>query len=127
MGISFVPIGTKGPRSSEVHGGSLWGSGTLAGDGTKQPSAFELNMAEFQGTEFGNLMKRLKIYSEQKAEPVNVPAVKPVENVESHVVEPVKKVEPPVKESVKATAPQPDVVPVEKSDEDMKSCLCSLV
>ncbi|KAI9444543.1 flavoprotein-like protein [Lactarius indigo] len=59
-GISFVPLGYApafGQLSnlSEAHGGSPWGAGTLAGsDGSRQPSALELEIAEIQGKAFYN-------------------------------------------------------------------------
>lgn len=38
---------------NEVHGGSPWGAGTLsAGDGSRQPSQLELDMATEQGKNF---------------------------------------------------------------------------
>jgi NAD(P)H dehydrogenase (quinone) len=62
-GINFVPIGYKSGQlkdNTEVHGGSPWGSGTITGaDGLRQPSDLEMKVAEFQGFEFGSLMKRV--------------------------------------------------------------------
>jgi NAD(P)H dehydrogenase (quinone) len=38
---------------SEVRGGSAWGAGTFAGgDGSRQPSAKELEIASIQGEHF---------------------------------------------------------------------------
>ena len=37
---------------AECHGGSPWGAGTLAGDGTRQPSKLELSIAKTQGEYF---------------------------------------------------------------------------
>ncbi|OJA15886.1 hypothetical protein AZE42_09701 [Rhizopogon vesiculosus] len=57
-GMIFVPLGYKNtfPQLSnltEVRGGSPWGSGTFAGaDGSRQPSALELEIAEIQGKDF---------------------------------------------------------------------------
>ncbi|EED17087.1 protoplast secreted protein 2 precursor, putative [Talaromyces stipitatus ATCC 10500] len=57
-GFSFVPLGYKhsfGQLSnlSEIHGGSPWGAGTFAGaDGSRQPTALELEIAEIQGKTF---------------------------------------------------------------------------
>ncbi|PKS08665.1 hypothetical protein jhhlp_004718, partial [Lomentospora prolificans] len=57
-GIIFVPLGYKHtfPQFSdlnEVRGGSPWGAGTFAGgDGSRQPSAKELEVAEIQGERF---------------------------------------------------------------------------
>lgn len=57
-GIIYVPFGyakafAQMSDLSEVHGGSPWGAGTFsAGDGSRQPSAKELEVAEIQGAEF---------------------------------------------------------------------------
>ncbi|KAH3684501.1 hypothetical protein WICPIJ_004534 [Wickerhamomyces pijperi] len=57
-GITFVPLGYKNvfgllTNLEEVHGGSAWGAGTLAGgDGSRTPSALELEVAEIQGKTF---------------------------------------------------------------------------
>jgi len=57
-GIIFVPFGYKHAfplmaNLNEAHGGSPWGAGTFAGpDGSRKPSALELEMAEIQGREF---------------------------------------------------------------------------
>ncbi|GAP92131.1 putative minor allergen Alt a 7 [Rosellinia necatrix] len=57
-GIIYVPFGFAkafGIMSdlTEVHGGGPWGAGTFAsGDGSRQPTAKELEMATIQGEEF---------------------------------------------------------------------------
>ena len=57
-GIIFVPLGYKNvfgqlTNVAEVHGGSPWGAGTLAGpDGSRQPSELELEVAKIQGKTF---------------------------------------------------------------------------
>lgn len=57
-GIVYVPLGYKNAfpqltNLDEVHGGSPWGAGTFAaGDGSRQPSALELEIAEIQGKTF---------------------------------------------------------------------------
>ncbi|KAI0263006.1 flavoprotein-like protein [Gloeopeniophorella convolvens] len=57
-GISFVPLGYATAfgqltNLTEVHGGSPWGAGTFAGpDGSRQPTALELEIAEIQGKGF---------------------------------------------------------------------------
>lgn len=57
-GFNFVPLGYKNTFAqltnlNEVHGGSPWGAGTFAGgDGSRQPSALELEIAELQGKSF---------------------------------------------------------------------------
>ncbi|CCX10857.1 NAD(P)H:quinone oxidoreductase, type IV [Pyronema domesticum] len=57
-GLIFVPLGYKHAFPiladlSEIRGGSPWGAGTFAGlDGSRQPSAKELELAEIQGKMF---------------------------------------------------------------------------
>ncbi|ROW07748.1 hypothetical protein VMCG_03633 [Cytospora schulzeri] len=57
-GIIYVPFGfTKAfglmADLSEVHGGSPWGAGTFSsGDGSRQPTPRELEIAEIQGRTF---------------------------------------------------------------------------
>ncbi|KAI2638633.1 minor allergen Alt a 7 [Xylaria nigripes] len=57
-GIIYVPLGfSKAFASitdlSEVHGGGPWGAGTFAaGDGSRQPTPRELEIATVQGQEF---------------------------------------------------------------------------
>ncbi|KAI8940016.1 Minor allergen Alt a 7 [Plenodomus lindquistii] len=57
-GFIYVPLGYKTvfaqlSNMDEVHGGSAWGAGTFAGgDGSRQPSALELTVAEAQGKAF---------------------------------------------------------------------------
>lgn len=63
-GIIYVPLGYShafGILSdvSEVRGGSPWGAGTFAGaDGSRQPSAKELELAEVQGRTFAQTVAR---------------------------------------------------------------------
>ncbi|KAI0091931.1 1,4-benzoquinone reductase [Irpex rosettiformis] len=64
-GIIFVPLGYKFTfgqlaNVSEVRGGSPWGAGTFAGaDGSRQPSALEVEVATIQGREFFNTLKKV--------------------------------------------------------------------
>ncbi|CAJ2499780.1 Uu.00g026330.m01.CDS01 [Anthostomella pinea] len=57
-GIIYVPLGfAKASEQmsdlAEVHGGSPWGAGTFtSGDGSRQPSAKELEIANAQGASF---------------------------------------------------------------------------
>jgi len=59
-GIIYVPLGyaktfAQLTNVSEVRGGSPWGAGTFAAaDGTRSPSALELELATIQGETFGN-------------------------------------------------------------------------
>lgn len=63
-GIIFVPIGyTFGAGMFEmekVKGGSPYGAGTYAGDGSRQPSELELEQAYHQGKYIATITKKLK-------------------------------------------------------------------
>lgn len=63
-GMVFVPIGyTFGAGMFEmekVRGGTPYGAGTYAGDGSRQPSEFELELAFHQGKYFAVIAKKLK-------------------------------------------------------------------
>ncbi|RHZ44113.1 Minor allergen Alt a 7 [Aspergillus thermomutatus] len=64
-GFIYVPLGYKPvfpllTDLSEVHGGSPWGAGTFAGpDGSRQPTALELSIAEAQGKSFYEHVSRV--------------------------------------------------------------------
>jgi NAD(P)H dehydrogenase (quinone) len=57
-GFIYVPLGYKTTfgmlaNLEEIHGGSPWGAGTFsAGDGSRQPTELELNIATAQGKAF---------------------------------------------------------------------------
>lgn len=63
-GMIFVPIGyTFGAgmfEMEQVKGGSPYGAGTFAGDGSRQPSELELEQAFHQGKYIANITKKLK-------------------------------------------------------------------
>jgi len=63
-GMIFVPIGyTFGSgmfEMNEVKGGSSYGAGTYAADGSRQPSELELQQAFHQGKYVAELTKKLK-------------------------------------------------------------------
>ncbi|KAG2049378.1 flavoprotein WrbA [Suillus hirtellus] len=65
-GIVYVPLGYKNTFAqltniSEVRGGSPWGAGTFAGpDGSRQPSALELELATIQGKSFWEIVSKYK-------------------------------------------------------------------
>ncbi|GAB2231486.1 hypothetical protein Droror1_Dr00010494 [Drosera rotundifolia] len=63
-GMIFVPIGyTFGAgmfEMSNVVGGTPYGAGTYAGDGSRQPSELELGKAFHQGQHFATIAKKLK-------------------------------------------------------------------
>ncbi|CAK5262478.1 unnamed protein product [Mycena citricolor] len=65
-GINFVPLGyahafPQLTNLSEVHGGSPWGAGTVSSsDGSRQPSALELEIAQTQGKAFYGVVSKVK-------------------------------------------------------------------
>lgn len=63
-GMIFVPIGyTFGAgmfEMEQVKGGSPYGAGTFAGDGSREPSELELDLAFHQGKHFADIAKKLK-------------------------------------------------------------------
>jgi len=64
QGMLYVPIGyTFGAgmfEMEQVKGGSPYGSGTFAGDGSRQPSKLELEQAFHQGKYLAGIAKKLK-------------------------------------------------------------------
>lgn len=64
-GIIFVPLGYANAFAQltnleEVHGGSPWGAGTLAGgDGSRKASALELELAKIQGKTFWQTISKV--------------------------------------------------------------------
>lgn len=62
MVVVGVPFGAPGIGDiSEVHGGSFYGAGTIAGsDGARQPSEMELGMAKYQGAHVARIAKKMK-------------------------------------------------------------------
>ncbi|MED6127546.1 hypothetical protein PIB30_089038 [Stylosanthes scabra] len=64
-GMLFVPLGyTFGNgmfEMDEVKGGSAYGAGTFAGDGTRQPTELELQQAFYQGKYMAEIAKKLII------------------------------------------------------------------
>jgi len=64
-GMIYVPLGYKTAFAalanlSEVRGGSPWGAGTFAGpDGSRMPSALELEVATTQGKSFGQAISKV--------------------------------------------------------------------
>ena len=61
-GFVYVPLGyaktfPQLTNMSEIHGGSPWGAGTFAGpDGSRQPTALELEIAQIQGESFAGFV-----------------------------------------------------------------------
>ena len=64
-GMIFVPIGyTFGAgmfEMEQVKGGSPYGAGTYAGDGSRTPSELELKQAFHQGQYFATIAKKFKV------------------------------------------------------------------
>ncbi|XP_042475508.1 probable NAD(P)H dehydrogenase (quinone) FQR1-like 3 isoform X2 [Macadamia integrifolia] len=64
LGIIFVPLGyTFGSGMFEMNewkGGSPYGAGTYAGDGSRQPTELELQQAFYQGKYVAEIAKKLK-------------------------------------------------------------------
>eukprot|EP00484_Ammonia_sp_Unknown_P020281 CAMPEP_0197038638 /NCGR_PEP_ID=MMETSP1384-20130603/15543_1 /TAXON_ID=29189 /ORGANISM="Ammonia sp." /LENGTH=245 /DNA_ID=CAMNT_0042469099 /DNA_START=86 /DNA_END=823 /DNA_ORIENTATION=- len=62
-GMIFVPMGPACKElmnTEEVHGGSIYGAGCIAGaDGKRQVSDLEKRMAQFHGTQFGGVALKL--------------------------------------------------------------------
>jgi len=64
-GIIYVPLGYSNAFAEqasleELHGGSPWGSGCYAaGDGSRQVSNFEKNLATVQGKAFWNIVNKV--------------------------------------------------------------------
>jgi NAD(P)H dehydrogenase (quinone) len=62
-GMLFVPLGYKDPKVfayDEVHGGSPYGAGTIAGsDGSRQPSQLEKDVARTHGQHFAAIVTKL--------------------------------------------------------------------
>ncbi|KAI8986807.1 flavoprotein-like protein [Trametes punicea] len=65
-GINFVPLGyaktfAQLTNLNEIHGGSPWGAGTFAAsDGSRQPTALELEVAQIQGKHFWETISKVK-------------------------------------------------------------------
>ncbi|KAK7300963.1 hypothetical protein RJT34_11816 [Clitoria ternatea] len=63
-GMLFVPLGyTFGSgmfEMDEVKGGSAYGAGTFAGDGSRRPTELELQQAFYQGKYLAEIAKKLK-------------------------------------------------------------------
>ncbi|KAF1787445.1 Flavoprotein-like domain [Phytophthora cactorum] len=62
-GMTFVPLGYRAKQLfnvDELHGGSPWGAGTIAGpDNSRQVSKLEKEIAMEQGKSFAEVTKKL--------------------------------------------------------------------
>ncbi|CCK73425.1 flavodoxin-like fold family protein NDAI_0G04400 [Naumovozyma dairenensis CBS 421] len=122
-GIIYVPLGYRDvfaelSNVEEVHGGSPWGAGTLAGaDGSRQASELELRIAEIQGKTFYEAAKKFPSSvgtADAKAKTTNKGAAekKPVE----------KKTTTTAKRTTAAPAAKTEEKKEEKKDEGLMSC-----
>lgn len=63
-GMLFVPLGyTFGDgmlEMNEIKGGSAYGAGTYAADGSRQPTELELQQAFYQGKYLAEIARKLK-------------------------------------------------------------------
>ncbi|CUS21019.1 LAQU0S02e03906g1_1 [Lachancea quebecensis] len=72
-GLIYIPLGYKNvfaelSNVEEIHGGSAWGAGTLAGaDGSRQPSELELRMAVAQGKSFYEVAQHFPLSAKKAA------------------------------------------------------------
>jgi len=59
QGMTYVPLGPIPHLSdmSEIVGGSPYGAGAIAGDGSRNPTVKELEIARIQGKSFGDMIK----------------------------------------------------------------------
>lgn len=84
-GLIFIPLGYKNAFAElsnieEVHGGSAWGAGTLAGsDGSRTASDLELRIAEIQGKTFYETVKNFPTAASKAAEAKKLAAEKEAE------------------------------------------------
>jgi len=64
-GMVYVPMGYSTPLLfdlKEIHGGSPYGSGTIAGpDGSRMPSEHEKQVAVHHGEHFGKIVAKLAV------------------------------------------------------------------
>ncbi|SCU97988.1 LAFA_0G14686g1_1 [Lachancea sp. 'fantastica'] len=71
-GMIYIPVGYKNSFAEfsnveEIHGGSAWGAGTLAGaDGSRTPSDLELRVAVAQGKAFYEIVQHFPLASTKK-------------------------------------------------------------
>lgn len=57
--LGYAPVFGELTNLNEVHGGSPWGAGTIAGpDGSRKPTELELKVAFTQGAEFGKVVSK---------------------------------------------------------------------
>lgn len=111
-GMIFIPLGYKHAFAElaniqEIHGGSPWGSGTLAGsDGSRSASHLELRIAKIQGKAFYQIVNKLyapEVVSQAKTVPATnatgTPQSQRTNKPARKVVEPKAEENPPKKDS----------------------------
>jgi NAD(P)H dehydrogenase (quinone) len=62
QGMVYVPLGMRSAalgNCDEVHGGSVWGAGSIAGHNNRPPSTLELEVARVQGESFARLAQAI--------------------------------------------------------------------
>lgn len=64
QGMIYVSLGGQESATllrdlTEVRGGSAWGAGTFAGDGSRMPTTKELNLAQAQGRMFWSILSKV--------------------------------------------------------------------
>lgn len=75
-GMIYVPLGYANAFAQitnldEVHGSSPWGAGAFAGaDGSRQPSALELEIARIQGESFAQSAAKFVLKPDSQTKPV---------------------------------------------------------
>lgn len=93
-GLIYVPLGYKevfGDLTSfeEVHGGSPWGAGALAGaDGSRLPSDLEKKIAFTQGKSFGLVVNRAVSGPSKTSASTSIPSSTTKTNTPSNTAEP---------------------------------------
>ncbi|KAI7896381.1 flavoprotein-like protein [Mucor mucedo] len=115
LGLNYVPLGFANSNlfdNSEVIGGSPYGAGTVAnGDGSRQATEKELEIARTQGENFAKLLITFHRGLEVAEEEENVKKTNVVESVEAVEeaavsVEETEAPKPVVTETVKAEEPK---------------------
>ncbi|KAI9044160.1 putative NADH-quinone oxidoreductase Pst2 [Aspergillus affinis] len=88
-GFIYVPLGYKTTfpllsNLDEIHGGSAWGAGTFAGaDGSRQPTALELQIAEEQGKAFYDHVSKTSAAASQQQKSTESETSKPAQSKQS--------------------------------------------
>lgn len=133
-GLNYVPLGYKNTFAQlsnldEVHGGSPWGAGTYAGgDGSRQPSDLELEVAFIQGKTFAETVAKSFGSSSESATPV-VEEKPKADAAPAAAVAPVTKVKESGADAAKSgRSTQQAVDTAPKKEESKKFCgICTIM